>query len=106
MSKSEKELRARLARKDAIIQALQAERDGMRVASTQLAEIAGSEINQLKAAVAWLYQKVPEQQVIARLRHPVIDQCVPAPPVKAQHVCGLTGYNGMIDPPCEGCAKP
>lgn len=23
-----------------------------------------------------------------------------------RHVCGLTGYNGMIDPPCEGCQKP
>lgn len=20
------------------------------------------------------------------------------------HTCGLTGYNGMIDPPCPGCA--
>jgi hypothetical protein len=26
-------------------------------------------------------------------------------PAKPQHVCGLTGYNGMIDPPCEGCEK-
>lgn len=24
----------------------------------------------------------------------------PAPP---EHVCGLTGYNGMIDPPCPAC---
>lgn len=24
----------------------------------------------------------------------------PEPP---EHVCGLTGYNGMIDPPCPAC---
>jgi hypothetical protein len=22
---------------------------------------------------------------------------------KTEHVCGLQGYNGMIDPPCPGC---
>src|SRR4051812_33703344 len=22
---------------------------------------------------------------------------------KAEHVCGMSGYNGMIDPPCPGC---
>lgn len=22
---------------------------------------------------------------------------------KPEHVCGLQGYNGMIDPPCPGC---
>jgi hypothetical protein len=29
----------------------------------------------------------------------------PAPPAKPEHVCGLTGYNGMIDPPCPGCVE-
>lgn len=23
-----------------------------------------------------------------------------------EHVCGLTGYNRMIDPPCPGCVGP
>jgi hypothetical protein len=22
-----------------------------------------------------------------------------------RHVCGLSGYNGMIDPPCPGCEE-
>ena len=24
-------------------------------------------------------------------------------PLTPEHVCGLSGYNGMIDPPCPGC---
>ena len=24
---------------------------------------------------------------------------------ESDHVCGLQGYNGMIDPPCPGCER-
>jgi hypothetical protein len=27
----------------------------------------------------------------------------PSAPKDPEHVCGLQGYNGMIDPPCPGC---
>jgi len=27
-------------------------------------------------------------------------------PVPSAHVCGISGYDGMLDPPCPGCEMP
>lgn len=30
----------------------------------------------------------------------------PPPPVPSLHVCGMSGYDSMRDPPCPGCEMP
>lgn len=47
-----------------------------------------------------MFEPSPEQAWTTHvLRHP--DLLIPVPP--PGHVCGLSGYNPMIDPPCPGC---
>lgn len=41
---------------------------------------------------------VLEDQVHATGKSPYLRTIAPA-----QHICGLQGYNGMIDPPCAAC---
>jgi hypothetical protein len=45
--------------------------------------------------IALIEKKPPKQTVLEKLT--LHEDGTP------RHVCGLMGYNGMIDPPCPGC---